>query len=110
MRRADDHGNVTSIAPIRNRLSTTWCLLGDLDTAERLARESAEFAHQNGQLPSRASALGRLALVLARRGDVEGARDAAERSLALAGGPDFTPAEPRPVARARRRARAVGDG
>ena len=32
MRRADEHGNVTSIAPIRNRLSTTWCLLGDLDS------------------------------------------------------------------------------
>jgi ATP/maltotriose-dependent transcriptional regulator MalT len=88
---------VTSIAPIRNRLSTTWCLLGDLDTAERLARESAEFAHQNGQLPSRASALGRLALVLARRGDAEGARDAAGRSLGLAGGPGFTPADPAPV-------------
>ncbi|MET0773045.1 MAG: AAA family ATPase [Candidatus Limnocylindrales bacterium] len=95
MRRADEHGNVTSISPIRNRLSTTLCLLGDLDAAEWLARESAEFAHQNDQLPSRASALGRLALVLARRGDVEGARDAAGRSLALAGGPDFSPSEPR---------------
>jgi DNA-binding CsgD family transcriptional regulator len=94
MRRADDHGNVTSIAPVRNRLSTTWCLLGDYDAAERLARESAEFALQNGQLPSRASALGRLALVLARRGDVEGARAAAARSLALAGGPDPDPAHP----------------
>jgi DNA-binding CsgD family transcriptional regulator len=97
MGRADDHGNVTSIAPIRNRLSTIWCLLGDLDAAERLARESAEFAHQNGQLPSRASALGRLALVLARRGEVDAARDAAGRSLALAGGPEFTPADPRSV-------------
>lgn len=97
MVRADDHGNVTSIAPVRNRLATTWCLLGDYDTAERLARESAEFAHQNGQLPSRASALGRLALVLARRGDADGARDAASRSLALAGGPDFAPEHPHVV-------------
>lgn len=97
MRRADDHGNVTSIAPIRNRLSTTWCLLGDYDTAERLARESAEFALQNDQLPSRASALGRLALVLARRGDADGARDTAARSLALAGGPGFTPSDPHPA-------------
>jgi DNA-binding CsgD family transcriptional regulator len=97
MQRADEHGNVTSISPIRNRLSTIWCMLGDLETAERLARESAEFAHQNGQLPSRASALGRLALVLARRGDADAARDAAERSLALAGGSEFSPAEPRSV-------------
>lgn len=97
MQRADDHGNVTSISPIRNRLSTTWCLLGDYDRAERLARESAEFALQNDQRPSRASALGRLALVLARRGDAEAARDAAARSLVLAGGPDFTPADPRPA-------------
>ncbi len=97
MRRADDHGNVTSIAPVRNRLSTTWCLLGDYDQAERLARESAEFALQSGQVPSRASALGRLALALARRGDVVGARDAATRSLALAGGPDVHPERPAPV-------------
>lgn len=97
MRRADDHGNVTSIAPVRNRLATTWCLLGDYDKAEPLLRESAEFAHQNGQTPSRASALGRLALVLARRGDVTGARDAAMRSLFLAGGPDFAPERPAPA-------------
>lgn len=97
MRRADEHGNVTSIAPVRNRLSTTWCLLGDYDQAERLARESAEFAHQNGQLPSRASALGRLALVLARRGDVVAAQDAATRSLSLAGGTDFGPERPGPA-------------
>jgi DNA-binding CsgD family transcriptional regulator len=94
MRRADDRGNVTSIAPIRNRLSTVRCLLGDLAEAERLARESSEFALQNGQLPSRASALGRLALVLARRGDVEEARATAQRSLALAGGSDFAPERP----------------
>jgi DNA-binding CsgD family transcriptional regulator len=92
--RADDRGNVTSIAPIRNRLSTICCLLGDYDEAERLARESAEFAHQNGQLPSRASALGRLALVLARRGELDEARAAATRALVLAAGPDFDPGHP----------------
>ncbi len=97
MRRADDHGNVTSIAPVRNRLATTWCLLGEFDQAERSARESEAFAHQNGQVPSRASALGRLALVLARRGDIAEARETAMRSLSFAGGPDFSPERPEPA-------------
>lgn len=93
-RRAEDRGNVTSISPVRNRLSTIECLLGDLTEAAGLARESAEFALQNGQQPSRASALGRLALVLARQGELDEARDTASLSLELAGGPDFRPEEP----------------
>ncbi len=94
LHRADERGNVTSIAPLRNRLSTVVCLMGDYAEAERLARAADEFALQAGQVPSRASALGRLALVLARRGELASARDAAERSLLLAAGPDFTPGQP----------------
>jgi DNA-binding CsgD family transcriptional regulator len=96
-RRADERGDESALAAIGCHLSTIACLRGELQEAERLAREAQQLASQIGQGPTEASAFGRAALTLARRGDATGARVAAERSLAIAGGPDFSPDRPLPA-------------
>ena len=75
-------------AVVLNHLALLECLAGDWDGAARLADEAHALALEGGHRPTQASTLAKRAMVAARRGEVDAARDAGERALALAGGPE----------------------
>jgi DNA-binding CsgD family transcriptional regulator/tetratricopeptide (TPR) repeat protein len=92
--RALDRGDESAAAAILCHLGTVECLLGDLAAGAAHEDEAAELALQNGQAPTRASAWGRRALVLAWQGETDAARSLALRSIELAGGAGFDPGQP----------------
>ena len=87
-RRASEQGDEGAMPSVLNHLALLECLAGDWDGAARLADEAHALALEGGHRPTEASTLAKRAMVAARRGEVDAARDAGERALALAGGPE----------------------
>ena len=87
-RRALEQGDEGAMPSVLNHLALLECLAGDWDGAARLADEAHALAVEGGHRPTEASTLAKRAMVAARRGEVDAARDAGERALALAGGPE----------------------
>jgi DNA-binding CsgD family transcriptional regulator/tetratricopeptide (TPR) repeat protein len=86
--RALDRGDESAMPSILNHLALVECHAGDWEAAARYAEDAHALAVEGGHRPTQASTLAKTAMVAARRGDVDGARDAARRALAIAGGPD----------------------
>lgn len=97
LRRAIEAGDESALPPIHNHLAMVACLRGAWSAAIQHADEAYALALQVGQRPSQAASLARRALAEARRGDVEPARASARRSLAIAAGETFDPAQPEPA-------------
>jgi DNA-binding CsgD family transcriptional regulator len=93
-RRADDHGDESSLPSLFNHLAMVEALAGNWPAATAYADEGLARAIESGQRPTQAAILGRRALVAVRRGALDEARGAATRSLAIAAGSDFNPAHP----------------
>jgi DNA-binding CsgD family transcriptional regulator len=97
LRRAEDQGDESAPGHILSRRAVVHLHLGDLAGAERLASEAIELSGQTGQLPTEASGIGRLALVLARQGELDRAATLAAQALALASAGAPTLEGPAPV-------------
>jgi DNA-binding CsgD family transcriptional regulator len=92
--RAEQAGDESSEPSLLNHLTLVECLAGRWTEAIRYAGEGFERAVESGQQPTKVSILAKSALVAARRGDAETARETASRSLALAGVETFDAARP----------------
>lgn len=92
--RAEQYGDESSMPSLLNHLTLIACLAGHWGEAAALGDECLERALASKQPPTQASVLGKLALLAARRGHVEEAREQAARSLAIAGGGRFDPTRP----------------
>jgi DNA-binding CsgD family transcriptional regulator/Cdc6-like AAA superfamily ATPase len=79
-----DRGEESSLPVLHYHLAELECWAGDMQSAERHARDSLEAAVLTGMPFYRAMALYANALVDARRGRVEAAREAAKDGLGLA--------------------------
>jgi DNA-binding NarL/FixJ family response regulator len=93
-RRAIEHGDESSLPSILNHLALTEAFIGEWDAAIHTAEEGYGLALECGQHPTQASILAKKALIAARRGDTEEARETARAALVIAGGPDVDPAKP----------------
>lgn len=96
-RRAIEAGDDSALPPIYSHLAMIECLAGNWSAAVRHADEADVLASQERQRPSQAAALARRALAEARRGEVASARASARRSLEIAAGEAFDPAQPEPA-------------
>jgi DNA-binding CsgD family transcriptional regulator len=84
-RRAAEQGDESALPSLLNHLALIECLAGRLDLSAGLADESYVLALEGGHVPTQASSLAKRAMVAARQGEIDVARETAERSLALAG-------------------------
>jgi DNA-binding CsgD family transcriptional regulator len=82
--RAEAHGDESAMATIFNHLASVETLAGRYPAAAAHASAAAELAHESGQRPARAAALGRLAIVATHAGDEVEARHLARQALELA--------------------------
>jgi DNA-binding CsgD family transcriptional regulator len=92
--RAIATGDDSALPPLLNHLALVELLAGNWPLAADHADEARELAVQDGQRPTEAASLSKSALIAARRGDVDTARQTASEALALAAGADFDAAEP----------------
>jgi DNA-binding CsgD family transcriptional regulator len=94
LRRTQQQGDESSVPSILNHLTIIECLAGDWTASMAHADECFERALESGQRPTQASVLGKKALLEARRGALEDARETALQALGIAGEADFDPSTP----------------
>jgi DNA-binding CsgD family transcriptional regulator/tetratricopeptide (TPR) repeat protein len=92
--RADAHGDESALPTLLHHIGLIYCLAGDLTTGLSYAQEAAAVAAQDEQVPARISALGRVALIEARRGAPDQAEMWAGQAFKLACPEGFDPADP----------------
>ena len=92
--RAQLKGDEGSVPSILNHLTLIECLSDHWAEADAYAEDGYERALESGQRPSQASILAKKALLAARRGATDAARELAAEALATSGGPAFDPSRP----------------
>ena len=97
LRRAEHDGDESSAPSILNHLTLIEALAGRWDAAIGHAEDGYIRALESGQHPTQASILAKTALIAARRGAADEARETAWQALAREGGRALDPAQPEEV-------------